>query len=269
MKGAWFTVAAWVAGPPAVAALVIVLGDVGSLGWPPAPARWPGWLVAEDPAVAAAAILRLSVVLACALTSFRVCAAIVVGLVLRSGQRNRQRGVEPRSLFLALRRISRPVAVAGLGLGVAASTVMADPAAAADLRSSPSSVASLGVEIPGGDDGHGDVQGARSDPDALSSFAEMRRARIELAAFNDESTRPDTPEVWVVERGDHLWSIAAETLAEHLGETPSERRVARYWHRLIDANLEQLVIPGEPDVIIPGQRLVLPRPASGAQRSGT
>ncbi len=44
----------------------------------------------------------------------------------------------------------------------------------------------------------------------------------------------------------------------------------RYWQRLIEANEERFVIPGEPDVIWPGQRLVLPRLGPGPdQRSGT
>jgi nucleoid-associated protein YgaU len=34
--------------------------------------------------------------------------------------------------------------------------------------------------------------------------------------------------------------------------------VGRYWRRLIDANRDRLVDPGNPDLLLPGQELVLP-----------
>lgn len=266
MNRPWLTVGAWVAGPPIVAAVVAVLGEVGSLGWPPAPIDWHAWLVAGDPAVVLAATVRLGVVVACALTSLRVAAAILVTLLTGSTRRQR-RGRGPRSLSSALSRIARPVAVAGLGIGVASSTVIAHPAtAAAGPSASPASVdapASTGAA-------RSADEGPTPPAGAVPSFVEMRRVRIEFASFVGDHTHDGEPETWVVDRGDHLWAIAMETLTDHLGEPPSERRVARYWQRLIDANIDRFVIPGEPDVIMPGQRLVLPRPAAGrAQRSGT
>jgi hypothetical protein len=215
-------------------------------------------------------MLRMGVVLACVLTSVRVGVAIIVELAVSSARHDRRRVVGPGSLSMALRRIARPVAVVGLGVGVASSTVMVQPAAATARATDVATAASPVGEIPGFVDGAGVVDAPPSASGAGSSFAEMRRVRIELASFGAHDDRPDEPEVWVVEPGDHLWSIAAETLTEHLGKAPSERRVARYWQRLIDANRDRLVIPGEPDVIMPGQRLVLPRPAAGSvQRSGT
>jgi hypothetical protein len=148
--------------------------------------------------------------------------------------------------------------------------VITHPAAASEppVRTVP--VASSGLAISSSDDGRTIVDTATTSPDAGASFVEMRRLRIELASFAGDRTRDDELEVWVVEPGDHLWSIAAETLTEHLGELPSERRVARYWQRLIAANADRFVVPGQPDVIMPGQRLALPRPAQGrVQRSGT
>ncbi|MFN3217438.1 MAG: LysM peptidoglycan-binding domain-containing protein [Acidimicrobiales bacterium] len=270
MKRPWFTVAAWVAGPPAVAVSVVVLGELGSLGWPPAPTDWAKWIIETDPSVALVAMLRLGVVVGCALMSLRVWLAITVGLAGPSRPPERRRVIGPRSLRVALLRIARPVAVAGIGVGVASSTVMAHPAAATGRPAGDTPAASPAVE-PAGSIGGPDVDGASTHgPAEGSSFAEMRRVRIELASFTTDNGRPEMLDEWVVEPGDHLWSIAAETLAEHLGETPSERRVARYWQRLIEANRDRLVIPGEPDVIMPGQHLVVPRPASGtAQRSGT
>jgi hypothetical protein len=34
--------------------------------------------------------------------------------------------------------------------------------------------------------------------------------------------------------------------------------VGRYWRRLIDTNRDRLVDPGNPDLLVPGQELVLP-----------
>jgi nucleoid-associated protein YgaU len=40
--------------------------------------------------------------------------------------------------------------------------------------------------------------------------------------------------------------------------TDDERVVARYWRSLVDANRDRLVVAGDPDLIFPGQQLVLP-----------
>ena len=73
---------------------------------------------------------------------------------------------------------------------------------------------------------------------------------------------PDLPLVdpsrWVVEPGDSLWSIADEVVRRADGSSPGERAVARYWHRLIGANRQDLVDPANPDLLVPGQRLVVP-----------
>jgi hypothetical protein len=75
---------------------------------------------------------------------------------------------------------------------------------------------------------------------------------------------PDLPIVdpsrWVVEPGDSLWSIADEVMRRADGSSPGERTVARYWHRLIGANRQDLVDPANPDLLVPGQRLVVPSP---------
>lgn len=62
---------------------------------------------------------------------------------------------------------------------------------------------------------------------------------------------------WEVALGDHLWAIAAEVLTD-AGRPTDDEGVAAYWTVLIDANLDSLVDPDDPDLLIPGQRLVLP-----------
>jgi resuscitation-promoting factor RpfA len=62
---------------------------------------------------------------------------------------------------------------------------------------------------------------------------------------------------WVVEPGDSLWSIAAEVVR---GDRPDagDREVSRFWQRLVEANRRELVDPDNPDLLLPGQRLVVP-----------
>ena len=67
------------------------------------------------------------------------------------------------------------------------------------------------------------------------------------------------PEEWVVELGDSLWTIAEETMADaRAGAAPSEADVTAYWRRLVEANRDRLAAPANPDLLLPGQRLVLP-----------
>jgi nucleoid-associated protein YgaU len=54
--------------------------------------------------------------------------------------------------------------------------------------------------------------------------------------------------------GEHFWGIAEQVVAER-GLTVS---VADYWRLLIEANRSRLVDPDDPDLIHPGQVLVLP-----------
>jgi nucleoid-associated protein YgaU len=66
---------------------------------------------------------------------------------------------------------------------------------------------------------------------------------------------------WVVEPGDSFWSIAEDVLSSTDGAARDERAVARYWRRLVAANRADLVDPDNADLLIPGQRLVVPPPA--------
>lgn len=61
------------------------------------------------------------------------------------------------------------------------------------------------------------------------------------------------PTVWVVEQGDSFWTIAAQVVA-----AAGDQETHRYWRRLVEANRDRLVDPGNPDLLVPGQRLVLP-----------
>jgi nucleoid-associated protein YgaU len=58
----------------------------------------------------------------------------------------------------------------------------------------------------------------------------------------------------VVAPGDSFWRIAERWA----GEAADGARVANCWRRLVDANLDRLVEPANPDLLYAGQVLVLP-----------
>ena len=66
------------------------------------------------------------------------------------------------------------------------------------------------------------------------------------------------PSTVTVERGDHLWAIAAEQLAGQLGHEPSAAEVEPYWQQLIEVNRDRLAEPANPSLIYAGQVLTVP-----------
>jgi nucleoid-associated protein YgaU len=60
-----------------------------------------------------------------------------------------------------------------------------------------------------------------------------------------------------VAAGDTFWSIA-EDVVRIDGRGASDHDVVSYWHALIDRNRDRLRVPGEPDLIFPGQVFELP-----------
>lgn len=71
------------------------------------------------------------------------------------------------------------------------------------------------------------------------------------------------PQPYEVAEGDNFWSIAESTLEAETGGPVSDAEIHGYWLELIDANVDQLVEPGNPDLILPGQVLDVP-PVGGA-----
>lgn len=67
----------------------------------------------------------------------------------------------------------------------------------------------------------------------------------------------DSAEVWEVKAGEHFWAIAEHVVGLRSGPSTQEQ-VREYWLRLIEANRQSLVEPGNPDLIMPGQVFVLP-----------
>ena len=62
---------------------------------------------------------------------------------------------------------------------------------------------------------------------------------------------------YVVQRGDSLWRIAARRLGT-ADAAPTSGAVAAYWPCIYRANRQ--LIGADPNLILPGQRLVIPEP---------
>ncbi len=74
-------------------------------------------------------------------------------------------------------------------------------------------------------------------------------------AHVERSDAPSPPtDQHVVLPGEHFWSIAVDVVADRGGDT----EVGDYWRQLVAANRAGLVDPDNPDLIFPGQVLILP-----------
>lgn len=94
---------------------------------------------------------------------------------------------------------------------------------------------------------------AADAPTAAATTAPPKSATAPTAA-----TAPPTGS-WTVRPGDDFWSIAESVV----GASPSPgdtAGVGRYWVRLIQANRSRLADPSDPNLLFPGQVLVLPPP---------
>lgn len=73
-------------------------------------------------------------------------------------------------------------------------------------------------------------------------------------------TQPTVGQVEVTARaGDHLWGLAERRVSEVLGRAPSDPEIAPYWRAVVEQNRATLR-SGDPDLIHPGEVVVLPDP---------
>jgi hypothetical protein len=62
----------------------------------------------------------------------------------------------------------------------------------------------------------------------------------------------------VVQAGGSFWRLAEEHVADRLGRQPTEEEIGACWQELVAVNRSRLVVPDDPDLLFPGQRLLLP-----------
>ncbi len=254
-----------------VATIVVftVLGR-GALAAPDllAPSTWSDWAAGRDTPTAVVAMLRV-VVLALA---WYLLVATIAAVSAHLTRRARLVRVADAFAVPVVRRLVR----AGLGAGLAASvatstagpvllhpptvlvaaedddaptrTPHADAPTMTPLDPEPGPEPTMPRVVPPG----------MSRPDAPPPTPHASTA-VDAVATEDATPDPaPTPGEHVVVSGDHLWSIAEQALASHLGRSPSDAEVVPYWRRVIAGNRDRLADPDNPDLIFPGQRIALP-----------
>lgn len=246
-----------------------LLHTVGTddLATPPAPWHWGSWLTATDPAAAIVAVIRVGAVIGC---WYLVVATVAGAVVRRAGTR---RGVTaadrltPRFLRALLN------SAAGLTLSAAGLTAATTPLLTTSVSSSPAVAAAPSQSepragptlrrIPSPSDDSEPLwsQDPGGDHNQPTGAAELEPFVFRLGPL--APARPDESTTWLVETGDHFWHIAEETLADAWERPPSNREIDGYWRDLIDANRGILLVPDDPDILLPGQvvEVVAPPPA--------
>lgn len=66
------------------------------------------------------------------------------------------------------------------------------------------------------------------------------------------------PTSHTVRSGESLWRIASHRLEVTFDRAPTDAEIVPYWRELIEVNRERLVDRDDPDLILPGQELLLP-----------
>ncbi len=184
------------------------------------------------------------------LTTLTVLTAAVGGLSSRAHRR----------VATITPRLCRQLAGALLGLTIAGAPLSAALPVMAAVATTPAGSAPsvAGPSLPGGDaldrPATGVPPGWTPDRPVAPPRQDPRaRSLVRLVASAPGAGRAVHEEV-VVRRGDTLWDIAAR----HLGPTASAAEVAGEWPRWHRANAR--VIGPDPDLLLPGQRLLPPRP---------
>ena len=65
-------------------------------------------------------------------------------------------------------------------------------------------------------------------------------------------------DTWVIHAGDTLWHVAERTATDQLGRPASLAETATQLDRLIALNASRLAVPGDADLVFPGQEFLVP-----------
>jgi nucleoid-associated protein YgaU len=98
------------------------------------------------------------------------------------------------------------------------------------------------------------VETMRQLPDADQPDSSLTMRRL------PEGAAAAAPTSWTVRPGEHFWAVAERVLADTWQRAPSDGEIVPYWRSLIDANRQSLHDPDNPDLLFPGQVLVVPPP---------
>jgi len=246
------------------AALVTVLGVVVVLLWrlgegtlaAPSLESWAAvqrWYVEAGPEVATMALVRLLALLVAAWLLLGASLELVAVVASGSEPGPRSRGVVGRLADLIAPRSLQRLVHGLAGLSLTAGLAVVAPSAGIPAGSGPGVAVMHVVEEP------------PTQQTSPTGTATMRRIEdvappatpVAVAAVAPAAA---VPEEVVVAPGESFWSISSDALTEALGRTPQDLEITAHWRRLVAANRDRLVDPANPDLLYPGQTLVLPAP---------
>jgi nucleoid-associated protein YgaU len=228
---------AWVAFLVAAIAFLHGAGR-GPLAPPPLDGRTRAWLDERDAAEATFAVVRL---LALALAWY-LLATTAAGVLVRLARAGRLVAFADAVSVPAVRRLVE--GAIGVSLAAAALT------ATGELTGTGHGARPAAAEAPAPED-----VVMRRLPDEDRDEVVMRR-------LPDGQVPPvaAVPAEWTVEPGDHLWAVAEAVLTRAWLRPPSDAEATPYWLRLIEANRDRLADRENPDLVFPGQVMVVPPP---------
>lgn len=106
-------------------------------------------------------------------------------------------------------------------------------------------------------------------PPATRSYPPQPSGDPAVPMPTPSETRSPTPTVagpvsdratYIIQPGDHLWSVAAHRVADHTGSSAEDltaRDIGRYWLRLVELNQPRLR-SGNPNIVHAGETILLP-----------
>lgn len=252
------------------------------------PGAWVRWSTDREPVVVVAAVLRL-LVLALAWYLVGVTTIGTMARLVRLG------GLIRFADALTLPMVRRLLQSA---LGVGLATAMVGAATTPPPRQAPPPTLTVAGEatwadtaegVPGGtvtfvrvggagaDDRDGDAEeragtrsapvvmrlveqertGAGPQPDTVGGTSEIGLRQVGAMA---EGPGPAAREhaSHRVTAGESLWSISRGALAEEWEREPTDTEVLAYWRRTIEHNRDRLADPDNPDLLFPGDEIMLP-----------
>lgn len=213
------------------------------------PPHLGGWWESLGPVGATFAIGRVSLLVLTTGWAAVAAARTAVGMLLYTG-RSAPAWLRPLVVW-SLERPWRRVVLGALGLSASAGAL-----AACGSTSSGGGVPAPVLVGP---------VGAVEQPPAVA--APPREAAAPALPAEPRPRQPAAPSrpvavgAWTVRAGDDFWSIAEAVVARSApgGADPGGAdRVGRYWAALLAANRDRLPVPGDPNLLFPGDVILLP-----------
>ena len=236
----------------------------GSLATPPIDSwtRFHDWLGERSTAAAAIASLRATGALVALYVGIVSALAIVAEVTSFVRLGRVARAIVPRSM--------RPLVGVALGAGVATAAA----SLAVPRTNAPTHIATLALDPPSDATATmylvSEPGSATTIAPAVTTVGTATEIPPELLVEPAPPPVPEplpapattppaaAPRSWTIERGEHLWAVARETLADSWQRPPTDAEVVPYWRDLIERNRSRLIDPSNPDYVLAGQVFELP-----------